>query len=132
MKTSPTQRTLKLLRDVGWHAAIVERWNPHAFIRQDLYGWIDIIAVHPVFGILGVQTTTQANAAARLEKARGNAALVAWVTAGGKLAVHGWRKLKGRWQVDARPVGIPELVGDLRVDPEDWKHLVKVSKREGA
>lgn len=118
MKTSPTQRSLKLLRDLGWHAQVVELWNAHAFIRQDLYGWIDIIACHPTFGILGVQTTTGSHLAERLEKARGNAALVAWVTAGGKLAAHGWRKLKGRWQVDTRPVAISDLVAEVEPGKE--------------
>jgi hypothetical protein len=132
VKTSPTQRSLKLLRDLGWHVGIVERWNPHAFVRQDLFGWIDIIAVHPAFGILGVQTTSQANAAARMAKARNNPALVAWVAAGGKLAVHGWRKLKNRWQVDVRGVGITELVGDLKGVPEDWQYLAKAKGKETA
>lgn len=128
-KTSPTQRSLKLLRDLGWHAQVVERWNPHAFIRQDLYGWIDIIAVHPTFGILGVQTTTGDHLAHRIQKASGNAALVAWVVAGGKLCAHGWRKLKNRWSVDTRPVGIQEIAGSLPIVAEDWKYLVRVKEK---
>ncbi len=44
MATSPTQLTLKHLRDDGWTAEIVEHWNPHARIRHDLLGFIE--AVH--------------------------------------------------------------------------------------
>lgn len=114
-KISPTSRSLKLLRDSGYFAQVVERWNPHAFIRQDLFGWIDIVAVHPgVHGVLGVQTTSGSNLSARMQKAHGNAALVAWLTCGGTLQAHGWRKLKNRWQVDCRPIGMVDLVRDLK------------------
>lgn len=110
MRTSPTQRTLKLLRDQGFHAAVVEKWNPHAHVRQDLFGWIDIVGVHPMHkGVLGVQTTTGDHVGERIEKARGNPALIAWCLAGGTLAVHGWRKLKGRWEVRQIPVTTVDL-----------------------
>ena len=47
---SPTQRTLKALRDRGSRAGIVERWLRYAGQfgkRQDLFGIIDIIAITP-------------------------------------------------------------------------------------
>jgi hypothetical protein len=44
--SSPTQRTLQHLRAAGFPLVqVVERWNPHARIRQDLYGCIDVLAV---------------------------------------------------------------------------------------
>lgn len=108
--TSPAQRTLKLLRDTGHQAQVVERWNAFAHIRQDLFGWIDVVAVHPERrGIVGVQTTTGEHVSARLEKARGNAALLSWLLAGGRLVVHGWRKLKGRWQVREHEVTVSDV-----------------------
>jgi hypothetical protein len=93
---SPTQRTLKALRGRGFFAEVVERWNPHARIRQDLYRWVDIVAVKAGEPILGVQTTSGPNAAARIDKARGNAALSSWIRAGGRLAVFAWAKHKRR------------------------------------
>lgn len=98
MKTSPTQRSLKWLRDNGYEAQVVEKWNPFAKIRQDLFGWIDIVAVHPKLqGVLGVQTTTAQNANARLLKAKGNRALRAWHLCGGRLQLHGWKKVGKQW-----------------------------------
>ena len=45
-KSLPTQRTLARLRQEGaLEVAIVEHWNPHARIRQDLFGFIDILAI---------------------------------------------------------------------------------------
>lgn len=63
--TSPTQRTLKHLRDAGYPLVqVVEKWNPHAHIRQDLYGIIDVLAVGA--DIVGVQATSGSNVASRL------------------------------------------------------------------
>ena len=47
MAISPTQRTLKRLRDSGDYplVTIVERWNAFAKIRQDLFGIIDLLAI---------------------------------------------------------------------------------------
>jgi hypothetical protein len=44
---SPTQRTLAECRKRGWVCQVVEKWNPHARIRQDLFGCIDIVALVP-------------------------------------------------------------------------------------
>lgn len=59
MSLSPTQRTLRYLKEQGRICAIVERYNPHAGmfgIRQDLFGIIDIIALDPSRGVIGVQS----------------------------------------------------------------------------
>src|SRR6185503_5720272 len=65
---SPTQRSLAKWREAGAIAQVVERWNPHAKVRQDLFGCIDIIVVEKYLTI-GVQSTTAANSAARVDKA---------------------------------------------------------------
>ena len=92
---TPTQRTLKALRARGLTCAIVERWNPHVRIRQDLYGWIDILAIGPEAGIIGVQSTGQ-DFAGHLRKLRGERVekVREWLAAGGKAELWGWRKLK--------------------------------------
>lgn len=108
--SSPTQRTLKLLRDLGYHPHIVEKTIPFKFIKVDLYNWIDIVAVHPKGeGILGVQVTSGSNLSARLKKAKGNPALMCWILNGGILQAHGWRKLKGRWAADIRQIKMEDL-----------------------
>ena len=67
MTTSPTTLSLKALRDAGYVAAVVEHFNPHKRIRQDLFGFIDIIAIRPG-ETLAVQTTSRSNMAARVRK----------------------------------------------------------------
>jgi len=41
---TPTQRTMKMLKSENWTCQIVEHWNPFARIRQDLFGFADILA----------------------------------------------------------------------------------------
>ena len=96
-KTSPTQRSLAVLREQGYTVAIVEHWNPFARIRQDLFGFIDLLALKGT-ETLAVQTTSASNMSARVKKI-GEHELVGKVReAGWKIVVHGWRKdSKGKW-----------------------------------
>jgi hypothetical protein len=94
---SPTQRSLAHLRSEGYRVAVVERWNPYARIRQDLFGIIDLLAVKGGETV-GVQTTSSANVSARMKKMEDSPALADLRAAGWRLLVHGWRKnSKGRW-----------------------------------
>lgn len=94
--SSPTQRTLKHLRDAGYPLVqVVERWNPHARIRQDLFGIIDVVAVGE--DIVGVQATSASNVSKRIAKITESPALPILRKAGIRVLVHGWRKVKGRW-----------------------------------
>lgn len=75
--------------------AIVEKWNSHVRIRQDLFGIIDIIALDPEHGVVGVQSTGQAFNE-HLNKLTGEKAqeTLDWLnTPGTKLYLYGWRKV---------------------------------------
>jgi hypothetical protein len=53
---SPTARSLAHLRELGYKARVVEKWNPWAKVRQDLFGG-DLIGLkpgEPVLVVLGV------------------------------------------------------------------------------
>ena len=95
-KTSPTQRTMKALREDGWTVAIVEKWNPHARIRQDLFGFIDLLAVKPG-RTLAVQACAGASSAARVTKIAESALVGAVREANWEIQVWAWRKLKSGW-----------------------------------
>jgi len=95
---SPTQRTLAQLRAAGYPLVqVVERWNPYARVRQDLFGIIDVVAVGA--DIVAVQTTSGSNVAARVAKITESEALPILRRAGIRVLVHGWRKVRGRWQL---------------------------------
>lgn len=94
---SPTQRSLKHLRDQGYLADVVEKWIPRANIRKDLYGFIDILCLRDT-EILAVQATSASNVAARLKKIRDHENLGAVRKAGISIKIHGWGKnAKGRY-----------------------------------
>lgn len=103
MPLSPTQLTLRNLRERGFTAEVVERWNPHARIRQDLFGIIDVIGVRRGETI-GVQSTSFKNRTSRIRKMAESDHIGALREAGWTLEVHGWRKIKNRWQVTIEDV----------------------------
>jgi hypothetical protein len=91
MAASPTQLSLKHLRKTCDLVQVVEHWNPHCRIRQDLYGIIDILALSGAETV-AVQSTTWGNVSARIKKMRESPNIDAIRKAGWKILVHGWRK----------------------------------------
>ena len=56
MATESLSRSKRLLESEGWKVAIVERWNPWAHIRQDLFSMADLIAIKDGHrGVTGIQ-----------------------------------------------------------------------------
>jgi hypothetical protein len=111
---SPTKRSLELLRREGYCAAVVEKWNPHARVRQDLFNCIDVVAVRAdLAGVLGVQCTSTPNQAARLTKALVTPELRTWLAAQNEFQVWGWHKSRKsrRWQVTRRALTAADVRG---------------------
>lgn len=94
--SSPTSRSLELLRDEGWLVAVVERWIPGANIRQDLFGLFDLIAIREDATMV-VQVTSASNVASRIRKITDSDKLPAVRKAGWLIECHGWAKRKNRW-----------------------------------
>jgi len=100
-KTSPTQRSLKKLRDDGYIVAVVEKWVPSGpagfkgpIITRDVWNFGDILACKVgQIGATLVQTTSGTHVAERLEKMRSIAEVGIWIAAGNRVVVHGWRKV---------------------------------------
>ena len=93
---TPTQRSLALLREEGYTVAIVEKWNPHVRIRQDLFGFIDLLAIRKG-ETLAVQRTST-GVSSRIKKIMESNYLPKVRDAGWRIVVHGWRKnSKGRY-----------------------------------
>jgi hypothetical protein len=121
--SSPTQRSLDYLRKNGAIAGIVERYNQYSRKRNDLFGFIDIVAIQLDHTILGVQCTSASNHAARVAKilsAECNDAALRWLLAGAQLQVMSWSKRitkkkdgskakVGRWTVRIEPMTLIRL-----------------------
>ena len=95
-KFTPTQRTMKYLREQGATCAVVEKWNQHAGIRQDLFGFVDVLCLEPERGIVGVQCCARSGHAAHrrkiLEECTEHA--LTWLACGGKIEIWSWAKQK--------------------------------------
>lgn len=94
---SNTSRTLNYIREQGWLADIVERFNAYAGKfgqRKDLFNIIDIIAMGEG-SIIGIQSCGQSfseHDKKILEDPEGRGLM--WVEHGGRLILMGWRKVK--------------------------------------
>jgi len=83
---------------------VVEHWNPHARIRQDLFGFGDVIALRRDETLL-VQATSAPNVSSRVNKIADHPNVGHVREAGWRIFVYGWTKRKGRW-VLAREVDV--------------------------
>lgn len=90
---TPTQRTRDYLKRAGITSAITERWNSFARVRQDLFGFADLVALVPGRGIVAIQVTSGTNVAARVAKIYDSAEARQWLECGGVIEVHGWRQV---------------------------------------
>lgn len=94
---SPTERTLKMLRAAGITVQVVERWNPHAKVRQDLFGCIDLVAMdRHCPGVLGIQACAGASHANRLQKVLSEPRAKLWVQLQNRFWVVSWSKKGAR------------------------------------
>ena len=110
---SPTARSLAQLRSEGWTAQVVERWNPHAKVRVDFFGVIDILACRPGETI-GVQACAGSSHSSRVAKVAAEPRTRVWLEAGNRLEVWSWRKAgaKGErklWAVRRTEVTLEQL-----------------------
>ena len=91
--TSPTARTLQVVRALGCYASVEETWDHYQKRRRDLLGFIDILVLCPPTAI-GIQATTGGNVSARVKKIctqRSNEARY-WLNCSGRIEVWGWKK----------------------------------------
>lgn len=131
---SPTARSLEFLRKSG-DPAVVEKHSSFGGKfgkKHDLWGYLDILSLpYDGSGIIGVQTTSGSNVAARRSKilgitpagatdkekaeaARIRARAILFLQNGGKLFLHGWamrgpRGAAKRWTVTVEEVTLEVL-----------------------
>lgn len=94
---TPNARTLQLLRDEGFTAEVVERFNAWSSTRHDLFNAFDVLGVGNGRTI-AVQATTSQHVADRRKKLEASPVVALALAAGWRIEVQGWFK-KGRyWQ----------------------------------
>jgi len=110
-KLSPTQLSLKLMRERGYLCQVVEHWNPFARIRQDLFGFIDVLCIKEG-EVVGVQSTSRSHVSNRYNKIKDHDNVWPVLDSGIRILIQGWAKNKsGRWEmreVEVKAETIPE------------------------
>jgi hypothetical protein len=135
---TPTQKTLKYLRDLDYHCDIVERWmkmptHPAGGYRKDFLSIIDIIAFDE-HKTIGVQSCGQAFSE-HLRKLHESPNTPKWLSHPAReLWLIGWRKLKvkrggkaKRWSPRILEIGLNDFNGQ-RTHTE----LSKIDERPSA
>ncbi|MBL8752256.1 MAG: hypothetical protein JNK15_03060 [Planctomycetes bacterium] len=89
VKWTPTTRTIGFLEARGWIVDIAERQQGP--ITRDLFGCIDLVAVHPdKRAVLFVQVTSRSNIASRIAKTLAQPTTRKLIQAGVLIEVWGW------------------------------------------
>ncbi len=102
----------KNLKKRGYLIDTAESYNAFIKRKKDLYGFIDIVGLHPVVqGVLAVQATSKSNLSTRLKKAKGLPAYHMWLACGNQVEFHGWHKPKHIWELKLIVVEPPRLLG---------------------
>ena len=100
-----TPRSLKLMRDRGFTAEVVERRLPHANTTLDLWNIVDILCIRGDGMIIGVQVTSKVNMSSRMNKILDSEHLDTIRACNIGIVLHGWSQPHGRlWVCDERPI----------------------------
>jgi len=99
---NPTTLSVRELRRLGYTCEVVERYNSFTKRKNDLFGFIDILAVKDK-KVIGIQATSRSNISTRLNKIV-ESELYPLIKYGIHVLVWGWYKDKNRWNYIERDV----------------------------
>lgn len=88
-KATPMQRSLAHLRAQGYTVEITEHWNHFSRRRNDLFGFVDILALRGA-ETLAIQCTSISNMSARIKKIADHENTPRLRDAGWSIWVMGW------------------------------------------
>lgn len=92
MSASPTERTMVYLRKFWSIVEKTEHWNQYSRRRNDLFGFIDVLAMENS-AMLAVQATSTSNMGARVKKILASDKAWHWIQDyNRRIVVMGWKK----------------------------------------
>lgn len=110
------RHSLKLLREQGFLVAITEHWNSFARIRQDLFGFADLLAFNGDL-VACVQVTAQSCISTRIRKIAESPLALPWLASPArKIWVHGWAKKGPRGAFVVKTVDVTVEVIKTRLE----------------
>ena len=97
MAASPMSLTIEKLQADGYTPFKTEHWNAFARVRQDLFGFADVLALKKG-EIVAIQCTSWANVPSRVKKIADHDNVGVVRDAGIRILVWGWKKVgRGLW-----------------------------------
>lgn len=88
----PTTLSTRYLESSGWLVGCVERVIPRTNIKQDLFGFADLVACKPGVQPTLVQVTSNDHVADRRKKILASHKAMVALMSGFRIVVHGWEK----------------------------------------
>ncbi len=92
MADSPTSRSMRKLRELGYVPGRCERFNAYTKRSADLYGLFDLVGMREGVGIVGIQCCSGASHANRRTKMLDEPNLVTWLRCNGLAEIWSWAK----------------------------------------
>lgn len=121
---TPTQRSLKLMREAGYYCEVVEHWNAFTRRRNDLLGFADLLCLKEGEPPLLLQVTA-AGSATRIKKILDEPRAELALKVGFNIYVHGWRRLLVKrggkakvWKPKIHVVQLEDFIPDLVADTD--------------
>jgi hypothetical protein len=103
------QRTCDWLQARSWYARPVRYYDARARRNRDLLGFGDVLALKVKEPHLIVQATSWAHVPDRKRKILALRPAKLWLLTGGRIAVFGWRKRKGRLELRQEEVTLDDF-----------------------
>lgn len=124
-------KTRKVYESNGFITARVEYYIAAMKHKNDLFGFIDVLAIHPKTKLtVGIQVTSVGNTHARIEKIAQIPYAYLLLEAGWDIQVVGWEKVNNRWRWDAYKI-TPEILNHYKT-PQPPPPTTEVPVRTGA
>lgn len=108
--TPATVLSLKEARSRGWIVEKTEHWNSFAKVKNDLFGFIDLLCLDPINNkCIGIQTTSVSNMSARRNKIKESPIYPILKDCGIKIQLWGWEKKATNGKRQTWTVKVEEL-----------------------
>lgn len=96
---TPMSLTMEKLKADGYAPFKTEHWNSFARIRQDLFGFCDVLALRKN-EVVAIQCTSWGNTSSRVKKIADHENIAVVRDAGIRVLVWGWKKVaRGQWEL---------------------------------
>lgn len=93
--SSTIARSIKILKSEGFHCGITEKYNSFVKIKNDLFGFADLVAFKKDLKniVLAINATTNSNLSNHIKKYSENKILKDWIECGHRFEIWCWSKM---------------------------------------